>query len=67
MDYLFLLDYKLSRDLHVSLLVTRRTIMKHGDTQRYLKMRAIAEAAAIAQSLVHKRARQLRASAAQPL
>lgn len=41
--------------------------MEHGNTQRYLKMREIAEAAAVAHSLVRKSARQLRAYAAQPL
>lgn len=40
--------------------------MEHGTKQRYRKMREISEAAAMARSLVHKRARQLRASAAQP-
>ncbi|KAJ4726784.1 putative DNA mismatch repair protein MutS [Melia azedarach] len=57
----------LSRNLHASLLLTRRKIMEHGNTQRYLKMREIAEAAAVAHSLVRKSARQLRAYAAQPL
>ncbi|KAJ0046436.1 hypothetical protein Pint_05436 [Pistacia integerrima] len=56
----------LSRDLHENLLVTRRKLMEHGTKQRYRKMREISEAAAMARSLVHKRARQLRAPAAQP-
>ncbi|KAJ0102601.1 hypothetical protein Patl1_05535 [Pistacia atlantica] len=56
----------LSRDLHENLLVTRRKLMEHGTKQRYRKMREITEAAAMARSLVHKRARQLRAPAAQP-
>ncbi|XP_031280212.1 uncharacterized protein LOC116138656 [Pistacia vera] len=56
----------LSRDLYENLLVTRRKLMEHGTKQRYRKMREITEAAAMARSLVHKRARQLRAPAAQP-
>lgn len=40
--------------------------MEHGTKQRYRKMREVSEAAAMARSLVHKRARQLRALAAQP-
>ncbi|KAI9157709.1 hypothetical protein LWI28_026711 [Acer negundo] len=57
---------KLSRDLHKNLLITRRKIMEHGTTQRYRKMQEVSEAAAIARSFVHKRVRQLRASAVKP-
>ncbi|KAK0593394.1 hypothetical protein LWI29_035943 [Acer saccharum] len=56
----------LSRDLHQNLLITRRKIMEHGTTQRYRKMQEVSEAAAIARSFVHKRVRQLRASAVKP-
>ncbi|XP_044497942.1 endonuclease MutS2 isoform X2 [Mangifera indica] len=56
----------LSRDLHEKLLVIQRKLMEHGTKQRYKKMREVSEAAAMARSIVHKRARQLRALAAQP-
>ncbi|KAH7543693.1 hypothetical protein JRO89_XS15G0001300 [Xanthoceras sorbifolium] len=56
----------LSRDLHKNLLITQRKIMEHGTTQRFRKMREVSEAAAIARSFVHKRVRQLRASAVKP-
>ena len=39
--------------------------MEHGTGQRLRKMREISEAAAMARSILHKKARQLRASAIQ--
>ncbi|KAM4068542.1 hypothetical protein ACB094_12G020800 [Castanea mollissima] len=55
----------LSKDLYENLLVARRKIMEHGTRQRLRKMREISEAAAMARSILHNRARQLRASAIQ--
>uniref|UniRef100_A0A2N9HQI8 DNA mismatch repair proteins mutS family domain-containing protein n=1 Tax=Fagus sylvatica TaxID=28930 RepID=A0A2N9HQI8_FAGSY len=55
----------LSKDLYENLLVARRKIMEHGTGQRLRKMREISEAAAMARSILHKKARQLRASAIQ--
>lgn len=39
--------------------------MEHGTEQRFKKMREISEAAAVARSTLHKKVRQLRASAIQ--
>lgn len=39
--------------------------MEHGTEQRFKKMREISEAAAVARSALHKKVRQLRASAIQ--
>ncbi|KAL7003721.1 hypothetical protein U1Q18_004869 [Sarracenia purpurea var. burkii] len=58
------LKYRLSRDLHENLLVTRRKITDHRTDQRYWKMREISEMAAMARSTLHKKLRQIRASAA---
>ncbi|KAL4594593.1 hypothetical protein ACB092_12G030100 [Castanea dentata] len=55
----------LSKDLYENLLVARRKIMEHGTRQRLRKMREISEAAAMARSILHNKARQLRASAIQ--
>ncbi|KAH9724512.1 DNA MISMATCH REPAIR 2 domain-containing protein [Citrus sinensis] len=55
----------LSRNLHKNLLRTRRKILEHCASQRFRKVQKISDAAAIARSLVHKRAQQLRPSASQ--
>ncbi|WCJ30325.1 Endonuclease MutS2 [Euphorbia peplus] len=51
----------LSRHLHGKLLLARKKIMEHGFGQRYRKMQEIYELAATARSIMHKKARQLRA------
>ncbi|KAK4784230.1 hypothetical protein SAY86_018598 [Trapa natans] len=56
---------KLSRDLHESLLRAKRKIQRHRTTLRQMKLRKIEEAAARARSMLHSKARQFRASAAQ--
>lgn len=61
-------DHRLSRDLYENLLVARRNINEHASNQRSRKTRVISETAAMARSILHKKVRQLRASAAvQPL
>ncbi|KAF3432709.1 hypothetical protein FNV43_RR23811 [Rhamnella rubrinervis] len=57
----------LSRDLYENLLVARRKIMEHATNQRSRKMRVIPETAGMARSILHKKVRQLRASALQHL
>ncbi|XP_059667338.1 uncharacterized protein LOC132312832 [Cornus florida] len=55
----------LSRDLHQNLLATRTKVMEHGNDQRYKKMLKISEMAAMGRSILHKKVRQVRASATQ--
>ncbi|KAJ7965199.1 DNA mismatch repair MUTS family protein [Quillaja saponaria] len=55
-----------SKGLYESLLDARRKIIEHSTNQRFRKMRDISEAASVARSVLHKKARQLRASAMQP-
>ncbi|XP_027369144.1 uncharacterized protein LOC113874979 [Abrus precatorius] len=55
-----------SRGLYNSLLNTRRKIMEHGTNLRFKKMRDVSEAAAMARSIIHKKVRELDASAKQP-
>ncbi|KAF7148051.1 hypothetical protein RHSIM_Rhsim03G0218100 [Rhododendron simsii] len=57
---------KLSRDLHENLLVTRRKVMDHGTDQRYRMMQQVSEMASMARSILHKKRRQIRASATRP-
>nr|XP_048326093.1 endonuclease MutS2 isoform X2 [Ziziphus jujuba var. spinosa] len=58
----------LSKDLYENLLVAKRKIEEHACNQRFRKTRVISETAAMARSILHKKVRQLRASAAlQPL
>ncbi|KAL4299995.1 hypothetical protein HN51_050632 [Arachis hypogaea] len=52
-----------SRELYNSLLDTKRKITEHGINLRYKKMRDVSEAAASARSILHKKVRQLSASA----
>ncbi|XWS50243.1 hypothetical protein CRYUN_Cryun12cG0071700 [Craigia yunnanensis] len=52
-----------SRGLHEKLLLTRRKLKDLGADQRYKKMQELSEAAAVARSTIHKKARQLRTSA----
>ncbi|CAJ2652351.1 unnamed protein product [Trifolium pratense] len=58
-------DYYLmqSRGLHSSLLNTRRKIAEHSTSLKFKKMRDVSEAAAMARSTVHKKVRELDASA----
>ncbi|WJX63469.1 hypothetical protein P8452_48350 [Trifolium repens] len=58
-------DYYLmqSRELHSNLLNTRRKIVEHSTSLRFKKMRDVSEAAAMARSIVHKKVRELDASA----
>ncbi|XP_059434871.1 uncharacterized protein LOC132167853 [Corylus avellana] len=55
----------LSKDLYENLLLARRKIMEHGAEQRLRKTQEVSEAAAVARSILHKKVRQLRASAIQ--
>ncbi|CAJ1970580.1 unnamed protein product [Sphenostylis stenocarpa] len=55
-----------SRGLYNSLLNARRKIMKHSTNIRFKKMRDVSEAAAMARSILHKKVRELDASAKQP-
>ncbi|PRQ60619.1 putative endonuclease MutS2, P-loop containing nucleoside triphosphate hydrolase [Rosa chinensis] len=57
----------ISRELHEKLLVAKRKIMEHGNDQRFRQMREISEAAAMARSILHKKARKQRESAIQSL
>ncbi|KAI8565174.1 hypothetical protein RHMOL_Rhmol03G0240400 [Rhododendron molle] len=57
---------KLSRGLLENLLVTRRKVMDHGTDQRYRMMQQVSEMASMARSILHKKRRQIRASATQP-
>ncbi|XP_050384998.1 uncharacterized protein LOC126801623 isoform X2 [Argentina anserina] len=57
----------ISRDLHEKLLIARRKIIEHGNDQRFRKMREISEAAAMARSILHKKARKQRESAIRSL
>ncbi|MED6160234.1 hypothetical protein PIB30_049512 [Stylosanthes scabra] len=54
-----------SRELYNSLLNTKRKITEHGINLRYKKMRDVSDAAATARSILHKKVRQLSASAKQ--
>ncbi|XP_052200687.1 uncharacterized protein LOC127807095 isoform X2 [Diospyros lotus] len=56
---------KLSRDLHENLLVTRKKVIDHGNDERHRKMQEISEMGAMARSILHKKVRQVRASASQ--
>ncbi|KDP46010.1 hypothetical protein JCGZ_14917 [Jatropha curcas] len=56
----------LSRNLHEKLLQSRKKIMEHGSSQRFRKMQEISEAAAMARSILHRKARQLRARLTKP-
>ncbi|KAK7385470.1 hypothetical protein VNO78_31191 [Psophocarpus tetragonolobus] len=56
-----------SRELHNNLLNTQRKIMEHSTSLRFKKMRVVSEAAAMARSVLHKKVRELDASAKQPL
>ncbi|XP_004490532.1 uncharacterized protein [Cicer arietinum] len=53
---------KQSRELHSSLLNTRRKIMEHSTSLRFKKMRDVSEAAAMARSILHKKVREMDAS-----
>ncbi|KAK6926114.1 MutS2 and Smr-associated SH3 domain [Dillenia turbinata] len=57
----------LSRSLHESILVTKEKVVKHGSDRRLRMMREISEAAAVARSILHKRAREFRAIESQSL
>ncbi|XP_022762719.1 uncharacterized protein LOC111308555 isoform X5 [Durio zibethinus] len=52
----------LSRGLHERLLLTRRKLRDLGADQRSKKMQELSEAAAVARSILHKKARQFRMS-----
>ncbi|XVF53264.1 hypothetical protein PTKIN_Ptkin05aG0085400 [Pterospermum kingtungense] len=53
----------LSRSIHEKLLHTRRKLEDLAADQKYKKMQELSEAAAVARSSLHKKARQLRTSA----
>ncbi|KAH1262882.1 Endonuclease MutS2 [Glycine max] len=55
-----------SRGLYNSLLNTRRKIIEYSTNLRFKKMRDVSEAAAMARSILHKKVRELDASAKQP-
>ncbi|KAK7372877.1 hypothetical protein VNO80_06267 [Phaseolus coccineus] len=55
-----------SRELHNSLLNTRRKITKHSTDIRFKKMRDVSDAAAMARSILRKKVRELDISAKQP-
>ncbi|KAH7853449.1 hypothetical protein Vadar_002550 [Vaccinium darrowii] len=57
---------ELSRDLHENLLVTRQKVMDHGTDQRYRKMQQVSAMASKARSILHRKMRQIRASATRP-
>ncbi|KAL5128937.1 Endonuclease MutS2 [Glycine soja] len=67
-DYQDLLDEARHylRGLHNSLLNTRRKIMEYSTNLRFKKMRDVSEAAVMAGSVLHKKVRELDASAKQP-
>lgn len=66
MCFSFSFCFRLSRDLHENLLVTRRKVMDHGTDQRYRMMQQVSEMASMARSILHKKRRQNRPSATRP-
>lgn len=56
-----------SRGLHDSLLKTRRKIAEHSTSLRLKKLRDVSEAAAMSRSILHKKVRELDASAKKTL
>lgn len=64
-EYNYKICFRLARDLHEKLLVTRRKVVEHGITERHRQMQEISQAAAAARSTLHKKLRQYRATLSQ--
>lgn len=56
-------NHRDSKNLYEKMLLARKKIIKHGREQRLIKVQEVSKAAATARSNLHKKVRELRASA----